>query len=366
MQNIEGCIAACLRRTMVASAIAILVLAAATGNAQDGQQKIAELGQCRLENGSIIQNCRVGYRTFGSLDRARDNAVLMPTWLYGTSADLTEFFGNPSNVAPAARSHILVDTGKYFGIAIDALGNGVSSSPSNSSSQHGVAFPAFSTRDMVETQYRVMTEVLGLHHLHAVLGLSMGGEQTFAWSVAHAAFFDLAIPILGTPRLTPYDLEVKEIMLATIYSDPQYHDGNYTTEPDLKLANLFGSLTVTTPEFRNSETTRDNFQSFVAKTEAPEPIDANDRVWQLRAILRQDVIGNRSLAQAATSTHARFLVINAAHDHLVNPHPALEWAAALHAPTYLSQGDCAHLIMLCDADAVSSRVRIFLDTGKLK
>ena len=57
-----------------------------------------------------------------------------------------------------------------------------------------------------------MTEVLHLKHLHAVLGLSIGGEQTFVWAVLYPEFFDLAVPILGTPRLTSYDLIVKQIM----------------------------------------------------------------------------------------------------------------------------------------------------------
>jgi len=351
---------------VIAFEIAAICAMTVPAQAQDGVLKFAQLGKCHLKNGEVIDDCRIGYRTFGNLDAARDNAVLMPTWLYGRSADLLALFGNVNSASASAKAMILVDTSKYFGIAIDALGNGVSSSPSNSATQHGVAFPAFSTRDMVDTEYRAMTEVLGLKHLHAVLGLSMGGEQTFAWSVAHPDFFDLAIPILGTPRLTPYDLEVKEIMLDTIYSDPAYHNGAYTAEPDLKLANLFGSLTVTTPEFRNAQTTRANFQTFLQTTEARLSIDANDRVWQLKAIVRHDVIGHRTIAEAARATHAHFLVIVAAHDHLVNPHPALQWAAALGAPTYVSQGNCAHLIMSCDAAAVSARVRKFLDQGKMQ
>jgi homoserine O-acetyltransferase len=328
-------------------------------HATDGAQQMANLGRCLLESGAVIENCRVGYRTFGRLDAERDNAVLMPTWLYGTSADLVSLFGDGS------RPQHLVDTGRYFGIAIDAFGDGVSSSPSNSTSQRGPDFPAFSTRDMVEAEYRAMTEVLGLKHLHAVVGLSMGGEQTFAWSVAHPEFFDLAVPVIATPRLTSYDLQVKEIMLGTIFADPDYHDGHYSRQPALKLANLFGALTVTTPELRNQQTPRDKFQDFLLTTEAPQPIDANDRVWQLRAVMRHDVIGNRTPAEAARSTRARFLIIVSAEDHLVNPQPALDWAQTVGAPVYISHGSCAHLIMNCDAAAVSSRVRSFLATGKL-
>lgn len=322
-----------------------------------GRLRIANLGRCRLVSGRYIEHCRVGYRTFGHLDAARDNAVLMSTWLYGKSADLVPLFGNASSP-----DH-LVDTTKFFGIAVDALGNGVSSSPSNSPAQPGPDFPAITTHDMVNAEYRVVTEVLHLKHLHAVLGLSMGGEQTFDWATYYPHFFDLAVPILGTPRLTSYDLQVKEIMLDTIYADPNFNGGHYTHQPALKLANLFGALTVTTPEYRNDHTPRDKFAQFLVATEAPEPIDANDRVAQLKAIVSHDDIGNRTIAEAARATTAHFLVIVNARDHLVNPQPALEWAAALHAPTYISHGSCGHLIMLCDAAAVSAHVREFLATG---
>jgi homoserine O-acetyltransferase len=327
---------------------------ATPAHAADGEQRFAELGRCRLESGQVIEDCRIGYRIFGRLNAAQDNAVLMPTWLYGRSADLVTLFGDGSSPQQ------LVDTGRFFGIAIDALGNGVSSSPSNSKTQHGIAFPAYTIRDMVAAEYRVMTEVLGLHHLHAVVGLSMGGEQTFDWSVMHPEFFDLAVPIIATPRLTSYDLQVKQIMVETILADPDYLKGNYKDEPPLKLANLFGALVVTTPEYRNQVTPRDKVEDFFAQAEAPQLIDANDRMGQLRAIMTQDVIGNRSLAEVARSAKAKFLVIVNAEDHLVNPQPALDWAAAIGAPVYISHGSCAHLIMNCDAEAVSTRVRRFL------
>jgi homoserine O-acetyltransferase len=324
--------------------------------AQDGQQQIAHLGKCNLESGQVIEDCMVGYRTYGQLNAARDNAILAPTWLYGKSGEMASLFG-------AAPPH-LIDTTRFFGIAIDAFANGVSSSPSNSVAQHSTDFPLFTLRDGVIAQYRVMTEVLHLKHLHAVMGLSMGGEQTFVWSVMYPDFFDLAVPILGTPRLTSYDLHVKEIMLDSIVDDPDYAHGRYTVEPRLKLANLIGELVLTTPEWRNRETPRDKLPTFLAQVEAQKPIDANDRVWQLKAIMRQDVMGDRTLAVAARSTKAHFLVVVSKEDRLVNPQPALDWAGALGAPTYVSHGACAHLIMTCDGEAVSARVRAFLAAGK--
>jgi homoserine O-acetyltransferase/O-succinyltransferase len=357
--SIRGCFKV-ICGTAIWMMVALLTAVATPARAADGEQQFAELGRCVLTSGQVIENCRVGYRTFGRLNAGRDNAVLMPSWLYGKSSDLIQFFGDGSS------PQHLIDTGHFFGIAIDALGDGVSSSPSNSKAQRGTAFPAYNLRDAVEAEYRVATEVLGLRHLHAVVGLSMGGEQAFVWSMAHPEFFDLAVPIIATPRLTAYDLQVKRIMVETIVDDAAYKNGAYTEEPQLALANLFGKLVVTTPAYRNQATPLGKLDEFYVEAEARQEVDANDRLWQLRAIMTQDVIGDRTITEAARSTKARFLVIVAAEDHLVNPQPALDWAAAIGAPTYISHGNCAHLIMECDAEAVSSRVREFLATGKLQ
>ncbi len=323
--------------------------------AQEGVQLIANLGRCQLESGKVVEDCRIGYRTFGALNAARSNAVLMPTWLYGTSNDLASLF----HATPSPSQ--LVDTSKYFGIAVDALGNGVSSSPSNSKRQHGTAFPEFTSADLVETQFRLTTEVLHLRHMHAVVGLSMGGEQTFMWAVRHPDFFDLAVPIISTPKLTVFDLQSKRIMLEAIRSDPDFKGGQYTTEPGLRLANLYNVQAVTSPEYRNSVTSRQAADDFFATAEAPLAIDANDRVSQLQAVVTHDVLRGRTIDEAARVAGPKFLIIVSARDRMVVPSEALRWAAAAHAPTYVSDGTCAHLIMSCDGPAVSARVTRFLD-----
>jgi homoserine O-acetyltransferase/O-succinyltransferase len=348
-----------IRKLSPVDFVLLLSFLPSIGVAQNGVQQFAELGQCKLQSGKVIEHCRVGYRTFGALNAARDNTVVMATWLYGVSGDLAPFFGTqPSN-------QLLVDTSKFFGVALDAFGDGVSSSPSNSKTQPAVEFPQFTTGDMVQAQYRVLTEVLHLKHLHAVVGLSMGGEQTYMWASLHPEFFDLAVPIIATPRLTTYDLLTKQVMLETILGDPAYKNGKYTVEPELKLANLLGDLVVTSPAYRNQETPRMDFESFVKKSESPIAIDANDRVWQMRAVMAHDVIGSRPPEEVAKASPQHYLIIVSALDRMVNPQPSLAWAAAKGAPTYISQGTCAHIIMNCDAVAVSTRVRAFLSTGKL-
>jgi len=334
--------------------VLLIALASTRAFAQDGQLEIAHLGTCLLASGEQIQDCRVGYRTWGRLNAARDNAVVMPSWLNGRSEDLASLIG------PASNPNTLIDTAKFYAVAFDSLGDGVSSSPSNSPKQSGPAFPIFTLEDSARAQYRVVTEVLHLTHIHAAIGASMGAHQVFAWATLYPRFVSLAVSIVGSPQPTPYDLLSKQITIDAIQADPAWLGGHYIAEPPLKLANALGALMVSAPPYRNAQTTRDKFSAWLAQIEAPQRQDANDRLSQLYAIMHHDVLHGRTIAEAARATPAKFLVIEAAQDRMVTPQPALDWASATGAETYISNGSCAHLIMNCDAMAVSERVQRFL------
>ena len=126
--------------------------------ATDRRQQFASIGDFPLENGQHIIDCKIGYRTFGKLNATRSNAVIYPTAGGGTT-HMMELYGLGTEV----------DTTRFYLILIDALGNGVSSSPSNSISQPKTSFPQFSIRDMVNTQYKMLTEKMNIHHLFAVV-----------------------------------------------------------------------------------------------------------------------------------------------------------------------------------------------------
>lgn len=335
----------------------LLLLAFATlpAYAQQGKQRVASLGICPLASGQQIQDCRIGYRTFGTLDSARDNAVVMPSWLNGRSEDLIPLIG------PRPSAGTLIDTSRFYAIAFDSLGDGVSSSPSNSPRQHGPEFPRFTLEDCARAEYRVLTETLHLTHIHAAVGVSMGAHQVFAFAVLYPKFLDLAVSVVGSPQPTPFDLLSKQIAIDAIRSDPAFHDGRYDTQPPLRLANALGTLMTAAPGWRNQQTTRERFPAWLAEIEAPQRQDANDRISQLDAILAHDVLHGRPIDDVARSTSVRFLIVAAVEDRMVAPQPALEWARAAGAETYISPGACAHLIMSCDAEAVGSRVRRFLN-----
>jgi len=151
---------------------------AETAAPAEGAQQFAELGDLKLQGGTVIQDFRLGYRTLGKLNAQKSNAILWPTWLGGKSQDLLEFLG-PGKV---------VDTSSYFVVLVDAIGNGVSTSPSNSKHQPVMQFPSFTIRDMVEAEHRLLTEVLHISRLHAVMGISMGGMQTNGRSLTQSSW----------------------------------------------------------------------------------------------------------------------------------------------------------------------------------
>jgi homoserine O-acetyltransferase/O-succinyltransferase len=340
------------RAFMVGAALLFAVLPVL---AEDGAQQFADLGHCTLDSGQTINHCRVGYRTFGTLNAAGDNAVLMPTWLNGRTEDLLSLVGStPSKTR-------LIDTTKFYVVLLDALGDGVSSSPSNSDDQKRADFPEITERDMVRAEYRAVTEVLHLKHAHAVVGISMGGEQTFEWAVTYPEFFDLAVPIIGTPQPTSYDLLSHTIAEDAMLADPDYKDGKYgEKQPALKLANELLVMQLSTPQFRVEHTERKDFSALLEEARNPERQDANDRMWQLKAVLAHDVLRGKSMDEVAKATRAKWLVIVSAHDHSVYPGPALAWAKAAGAETYISDTPCGHLIMECDAEQITQRVEKFL------
>jgi homoserine O-acetyltransferase len=170
---------------------------AACGSVRGGRgnaQQFADLGDFKLLSGAIIRNRRLGYRIQDNLNAQKSNGVLWSTWLGGTTKDLLP------NAAPGN----VVDTRKYFAILVDAIGNGISSSPSNTRNQPLMRFPEFTMRDIVNAEHELVTTVLKIPHLHAVVGISMGGMQTFEWMAAYPDFMDEAIAITGSAQSTSF------------------------------------------------------------------------------------------------------------------------------------------------------------------
>lgn len=341
-----------IRFALMSAAFAFLILscvavsAAQTGQpAQaEGAQQFAELGDFHLQNGSVIQDFRLGYRTLGKLNEEKSNAVLWPTWLGGKSENLLQFVG-PGNV---------VDTSKYFVILVDAIGDGVSSSPSNSKTQPRLQFPEFTIRDMVESEHRLLTDVLHISHLRAVVGLSMGGMQAFEWSTAYPDFMDLVVPMAGSPQSTSYDKLLWSSEIDAIELDPAWNNGN-PTRPlthGIALAQEIDSMNVSSPAYRVSQTNPAGFGEFLSGIRKNAKVDggtASDQIRQRQAIIALDIPGELgvTLEQFASKVRTKFLGIVSPQDHMVNPEPAVRFAATASAPLIKMDSPCGHLSLSC-------------------
>jgi homoserine O-acetyltransferase len=329
----------------------LLLLTAHAARAQE--QQFAQLGDFKLESGEVIRDCRIGYRTFGKLNADKSNAILVPTWALGTTEYLMSNFG-PGR---------LIDTTKYFVVAVDALGNGVSSSPSNSPLQPRMRFPTFTIRDMVNTQHALLTKRLGLTHLKAVVGISMGGMQAFEWMVAYPDFMDKAVPIVGSPRLAPYDLLHWQAQIDAIMNDRGWNNGDYTTNPAREAEYEFGAILLTTPEEVNRRMTRRQVFEEIEKAKKAPTADVNNKIRQVQAMMALDVSGrfDGSLERAAAAVKAKALVIVAKRDHVVTPGPALEFARLLGAKAIELESDCGHGASWCEGKAISAALAAFLE-----
>jgi homoserine O-acetyltransferase/O-succinyltransferase len=330
-----------------------LILLSLCASAQDGQQQFVVLGDFKLESGEIIQQCRIGFRTYGKLNADKSNVILTTTWFGGTTEQLA------GSIGPGR----LMDTSKYYVIAMDALGNGISSSPSNSKLQPRLKFPQFTVRDMVNSQHELLTRVLHFNHIKAVMGTSMGGMQTFQWMVSYPDFMDKAVPILGTPRMAPYDVIHWQMEIDIIMHDSGWNNGEYTENPARVVLGEIGAMLLSTPGGYNRQNNRQQVLDAIEKYQTEPRMDANNHIRTAQAVLKLDVsdVFGGSMEKAAAAVKAKVLVISATQDQAVTPGEALAFAKLLNADVVELTGDCGHGATGCEADKVNAAVASFLE-----
>jgi homoserine O-acetyltransferase len=327
----------------------LLVSAATFGWGQPAQQ-FAELGRCALDSGAVIEDCRVGYRTAGRLNAGKSNAILWPTWFTGKTADLTGFAG-PGK---------LLDTDRFFVVFVDAFSNGVSSSPSNSELQRGMNFPPITIRDMVRAQYRLVTEVLGIERLHAVMGISMGGMQTYEWAVSYPGAMRKLVPIVGSPWMSASDVMLWTAQRESIVNHKDWNGGEYGDAPVMMAANAMHGFALTSaPHHARTKKAGETAGNLVTGTRAlMEKMNACDYVRQLEAMLSQDIARGGDLGSVRIA--AEMLTVLADQDMMVNPRPGEELARKAGSKVVWLDGDCGHLATSCREEVMRVAIQEFL------
>ena len=197
--------------------LAICALIASSVFAEDASKKPGPtpgaftIEAFRLESGVVLPRVVVIYGTYGVLNAAKDNAVLLPSHYMAQSDGYDWLVGEGRALNPT----------KHFLIMTELFGNGRSSSPSNTPEPfHGRRFPVTSIRDNVEAVRRLLEDGLGIHHLKAVVGFSMGAEQAFQWAVSHPQFADRIVATAGTARCWPHGIVRLEGQIRAITADP--------------------------------------------------------------------------------------------------------------------------------------------------
>jgi homoserine O-acetyltransferase/O-succinyltransferase len=341
-----------LKLTVVLLLFAFYGCSSSSANASDSSY--ANLGDLILENGGTLQDCKIYCRTQGKLNPDRSNIVLMLTWFSGTTQDLVDmgYIGDGK----------VLDTRKYFVIAVDAIGNGVSSSPSNSAKQPYGAFPSYTVKDMVNSQHILLTRFLNVRHVYAIAGISMGGMQAFQWSVSHPDFMDRIISINGSPYLSSYDMLAWSSELSVIGAVRKWDSNN---DDIMKAITPIHQILVWSPSFRDANTKPEDLPAFIAASEK-ELCKYNAFDWesQLRAIYSHTILKgfDGSKEKAAAAVKARALVVTSLLDNAVYPGPSIEFAGLIKAQTGQLSGDCGHFSFICDIVRLAYIVNGFLDS----
>lgn len=194
--------------------------------AVQGPHQHFELGSFALDSGDTLPDAKLAYRTHGSLNAAKDNAVLVPHMYSGTSASMEGLIGEGRALDPS----------RYFIILPDQFGSGLSSSPSNTPAPFDRGhFPAVTIADDVRAQHRLVTEQFGITSLHAVVGWSMGGQQTYEWAVCHPEMVQRAAIFSATARTPVQNRLFIDVHSELLRSDPAFAHGFYTDSDDVHL-----------------------------------------------------------------------------------------------------------------------------------
>jgi homoserine O-acetyltransferase len=267
----------------------------------------------KFHTGEVMPELHLHYITVGE---PSGQPVLV---LHGTGGSAA------SMLAPAYAGELFgpgqpLDATKYFIIITDAIGAGKSSKPSDGLR---AKFPRYNYDDMVEAQHLLLKDGLHIKHLRLVTGNSMGGMQTWMWGEKYPGEMDALVPMASQPTaMASRNWMLRRMMLETIRNDPEYKDGNYTTQPSfLRVANVFFGIATSggTLAYQKQAPTNAAANKFVDdRLAAPAPKDANDFLWQWQSSADFDA------APGLEKITASLLAINAADDERNPPETGIE------------------------------------------
>lgn len=257
----------------------------------------------KFHTGETFKELKIGYQTVG------EPSGLPVLMLHGTAGSAKSLL-NMNFAGELFGPGQALDAKKYFLILPDSIGVGLSSKPSDGLKRQ---FPRYNYDDMVQAQYRLVTQGLGIEHLRLVSGNSMGGMQTWIWGIKYPEFMDVLAPLASTPSaMSGRNWMMRRLIIDAIQNDPTWNHGNYTEQPkSLKFASTFFSLATSggTKAMQKIGSTREKADAFVnSKLNEPMAADANDNLYQWEYSADYDP------QPFLKNIKARVLIINAEDD----------------------------------------------------
>ena len=193
-----------------------------------GEYELISVGRLDLEDGGTIPDCQLAVATFGELNDAKDNAILVTTWYSGTHQIFRDVY--------IGAEHAL-NPERYFIVVVNQIGDGLSTSPHNADGPNEAIamsrFPKVRIGDDVVAQERLLREHFGIERLQFVTGGSMGAQQTYEWAVRFPDKVLRAAAMAGTAQNTPHDQIFATVLMESITSDPGWSDGEYKNNADV-------------------------------------------------------------------------------------------------------------------------------------
>jgi homoserine O-acetyltransferase len=292
-----------LLRAVAVTGLAVACEPAAAADYPAPKQGLWIAKNFKFHTGEVMPEVRLAYTTIGE-------PTGIPVVVLHGSAGSANSMLTPAFAGALFGPGQPLDAAKHYIIIPDILGRGKSSKPSDGLK---AKFPKYNYDDMVDAQYRLLTEGLGIKHVRLIIGQSMGGMHAWLWGVKYPDYMDTLVPMAAQPAaMSSRNWMLRRMMIETIRSDPEYKDGNYTTQPrSLKIADTFFGLATNggTLRMQRAAPTRELADKMVdARLSAPMNADANDFIWAYAAS------GDYDPTPGLEKIEASVLAINSADD----------------------------------------------------
>ena len=293
------------RNILAAAAGALLTMTGAAIAADYPAPKVGDwiVPEFKFHTGESLKNVKLHYTTIGD---PKGEPVILLHGTYGSAANFltADFAGELFGAGQP------LDASKYYLIIPDALGSGKSTKPSEGLK---AKFPKYNYDDMVEAQYRLVTEGLGVKHVRLVIGNSMGGMQAWLWAGSHPDFMDVSVPMAAQPtEMAGRNWAMRRMQVEAVRRDPDWKNGDYTEQPKLfRFAAAMFSLATsggTQGYYQIAGTHEKSDKLAMDRLAAPFNSDANDFMYQWESSSDYDASKNLGKVQSV------LLAINAADD----------------------------------------------------